>query len=213
MSFDTTYISSNYVLPFPQALALRVQPLSNQPAQLSSKEMPPIRSSVWIPRQELFNETSRRVSINQGTSYRCTQDIDRATHFHGHHSVHLTSANRADNEIVEHNDLRRSPGSGERAAIDRLVDAIRGCARYRWGPDLVIKAFLDLDKIFFCSRLRDTVRVFWKRDQRRPGTAGTCTRNHVGPGRVEIWLKADEIFFHGRVPFNEMFATILHEMW
>lgn len=181
--------------------------------------MPPrIGTISFIPRQELFAEAFRNVYTDRGTRYSCTQsDIDAATHFHGHHSGHYVSANRADDEIAQHNDLRRVPGRSEDAAIHRLLDGLRGCERRRWGPDLVIKAFLDLDRIFFCGRLRGNVRVIWKRNMHRPGVAGYCTRNGASSssGRCEIWLNADVILLATPrpTPFLEMFATILHEMW
>lgn len=180
--------------------------------------MPPrIGIIPFIPRQELFRAAFENVYTDRGTRYSCTtSDIYAATHFHGHHSGHYISANRADREIVERNSLSRVPGRSESAAIRRLVDAIRGCERHWWGPDLVIKAFLDLDKIFFCGRLRGLVRVVW-RNLHRPGVAGLCTRNgpNASSGRGEIILNADEILRSRTrpTPFFEMFATVLHEMW
>lgn len=172
---------------------------------------------VTPPRQDLYAAAFRSVHANRGTRYSCSQtDIDRATHLRGHDSGEYIGRNRADREIVDQNSLRRVPGRSEAAAVRRLTDAIRGCERHRWYPDLVIKAFLDLDKIFFCGRLRDIVKVVWKRNLNRPGVAGVCMKETANPnsGRREIWLNADEILLSpNRGPFREVFATILHEMW
>lgn len=169
---------------------------------------------ITPPRQELYAAAFRSVHVNRGTQYACSNsDIYRATRFRGHHSGQYIGRTNADREIVEHNSLRRTPSRNEAAAIHRLREAIRGCERHRWYPDLVIKAFLDLDKIFFCSRLRDIVKVAWKRLP--PGTAGVCVKDRANPnsGRYEILLNADEILLDPtRSAFREMFATILHEM-
>ena len=169
------------------------------------------------PRQELYILASRNVRCDRGTYYDCSQHtIDRATHFHAHHSGNYVSSRGAVDEIVRHNDLRRMPGPSESEAIHRLRYAKNRCERHPWGPDLVIKAFLDLDKIFFCSRLRDIVKVVWKRNLREPGMAGCCHKDSANPnsGRREIWLNADEIFrIREQRPFSEMFCTVLHEMW
>lgn len=172
---------------------------------------------ITPPRQELYAAAFRSVHANRGTAYSCSEtDIDRATHFRGRHSGQYIGRNRADREIVDQNSLRRVPGRSEAAAITRLKDAIRGCERHRWYPDLVVKAFLDLDKIFFCGRLRDIVKVAWKRNLNRPAVAGLCPPDRGNPnsGRCEIWLNADVILLSPhRSPFREVFATILHEMW
>ena len=180
--------------------------------------MPSRRGVIVVrPRQELFAAAFRNVHADRGSRYSCTQsDIDRATHFRGHHNGQYVSINRATDEIVAHNRSGRAVSQSEAAAIHRLQTGIRGCERHSWGPDLVIKAFLDLDKIFFCSRLRDIVRVVWKRNLNRPGMAGSCMKDSSNPnsGRREIWLNADEIIlYRGSPPFAEMWATLLHEMW
>ena len=169
------------------------------------------------PRPELYAAAFRNVHGDRGSYYDCSQHtINRATHLLGHHSGQYVSIRRAVDEIVAHNDLRRRPGRSESDAIHRLRYAKNPCERHLWGPDLVIKAFLDLDKIFFCSRLRDIVKVVWKRNLHEPRMAGCCTTDSADPnsGRCEIWLNADVILrARERRPFQEMFATILHEMW
>ena len=170
-------------------------------------------------RQELYALAFQPFSCNRGSYYDCTQrTIDRATHLYGHHSRQYVSSRRAVDEIVARNDLRRSPGRDESAAIRRLRDARNWCEGEgnRWGPDLVIKAFLDLDTIFFCGRLRDIVKVVWKQNLHDPTMAGICKKDRARPnsGRREIWLNADVILrARERRPFQEMFATVLHEMW
>lgn len=171
------------------------------------------------PRRELYDAALRHVYSNRGTYYDISQnDIDRTTHPRGHNTAPYRSLQSIEDEIVAHNRLDRAPSRSETAAIHRLNDAIRWCEHNRWGPDIVIKAFLDLDKIFFCSRLRDLVKVVWKPNINSPGhyLCGLTKRDSTNPdsGRYEIWLNADEIIrSRQHTPFRQMFVTILHEMW
>ena len=169
------------------------------------------------PRQELHAAAFRPVYNDRGSYYDCSQrTIDRATHLYGHHSGHYVSSRHAVDEIVRHNSLRRRPDRSESDVIHRLRYAKNRCEQHAWGPDLVIKAFLDLDKIFFCSRLRDTVKVVWKRNLHEPHTSGLCRLDTGNPtsGRYEIWMNADKLLRAGEPrQFKEMWATILHEMW
>ena len=168
-------------------------------------------------RSELYALAFRTVYCDRGTYYDCAQrTIDRATHLYGRHSGQYVSLRRAVDEIVTQNNLRRRPGRSESDAIHRLQYAKNWCQRHPWAPDLVIKAFLDLDTIFFCGRLRDIVKVSWKRNLHDPTMAGCCKteRRHPNSGRCLIWLNADVILRRrAQRPFKEMFATILHEMW
>ena len=53
-------------------------------------------------------------------------------------------------QLVQHNRLRKKHSNEEHDAIKRL----RECFTIEdWGPDLVIKAFRDLDTVFFNGRL------------------------------------------------------------
>ena len=72
--------------------------------------MPPRVGTIpFIPRQKLFDAAFRGIYTDRGTRYSCTQnDIDAATHFHDHPSGHYVSADHADDEIVERNNLRRA---------------------------------------------------------------------------------------------------------
>ena len=172
---------------------------------------------VTRPRDELYALAFGIVRSNRGSYYNCSQEtINWATQFHYGHSGEYISARHAVEEIVRQNDLRRRSTSSERDAIHRLRAAINWSERNRWGPDLVIKAFLDLDRIFFCGRLRGIVKVKWKRNLHSPHMAGICKKDQDRPnsGRREIWLNADKILrTREHRPFQEMWATILHEMW
>ena len=204
-----------------QLASVRGQEIINKPPEYCSTEMPTGYGVIHSgDRQVLYDSAFRPVNKNTGSYYDCSQHtIDRATHPHGRHTGQYVSRRRAVHEIVAHNAVTRPLSRRERHAMHRLRQARNLCHTRTWGADLVIKAFLDLDVIFFCSRLRDMVKVKWKRIPRgRDGkrVAGLCGADDSDPtsGRREIWLNAGSILRpRQRRPFQEMWTTILHEMW
>ena len=97
----------------------------------------------------------------EGHNILAHNDIDRAQNFGANLSGQYISLIQSDRELHAQNHPNRTPGPSEAAAVRRLFDAISRCRTHGWGPDIVIKAFLDLDKIFFCGRLRDVVKIVW----------------------------------------------------
>lgn len=170
------------------------------------------------PRHELYPLALRNVYDNRGTWYDIPQEsIDRVTYPRGQPTAPWRTLRSLEAELNEHNRLDRALSSGESRAHGRLNDAILWCQNNKWGPDLVIKAFLDLDRLFFCSRLRDFVKVIWKPSFNSPGRtiAGFVKTDDAHPdsGRFEIWMNAREIIQSGsHPPFHQMFITLLHEM-
>lgn len=170
-------------------------------------------------RQDLLDEAFYRVELRVGTQYPCRQrDLDIIRQRPAYDGGPFVSSRRATLEIVEHNDpRRRSPSSYEREAIYRLSDAMRAADRHPWGPDLVIKAFLDLDLVFFRGALRGYVRISWKdrehfSDGRLPrGILAYTKDNESWLGHAHIYLNAEAILLGSR-PFMVMFSTVLHEM-
>ncbi|KAI4257344.1 MAG: hypothetical protein L6R42_005742 [Xanthoria sp. 1 TBL-2021] len=105
------------------------------------------------------------------------------------------------------------PGSKEDAAIHRLANGMR---LWEWGPDIVIKAFDDLDIVFFRGVLDTRIQIEWRSDEeiigKRTGdrVLGLCIR--LGHGRSRIVLNATRILLHAADPSSTMWATALHEM-
>ena len=131
------------------------------------------------------------------------------------------SASQANREIVQHNDQRKVLSSHERDAIERLVSSLNDAGRCRWGPDLIIKMFPDLDIVFFGGVLRGHVRVLWgtsedwamlKHVTKKDDRGATTSIRHSG--RASIWLNAKAIFLEpvATTPLSAMLATMLHEM-
>ena len=185
-------------------------------------------------RQELYDDAFKDVTLGSGTKYTCTQsDLDatgglarreypkeegrnlkpsRKRWFSQKNQGPFVAARQACLEIFEHNDLRRKLGNLEMSAIERISRAIAAGHDGIWGPDLIIKAFCDLDTIFFRGRLRGHVCVRWLRDWSPEGftTLGTTVR--LGEGKCAIKMNADTILLENPHPFTRMFATMLHEM-
>lgn len=204
----------------------------------SSKSPPPNpSSSAAIPksRRELYNDAFKDVSRHSGSEYTCKQsDLDatgglarqdypddrradrsqsRKKWFpHENHGPFIT-ARQASLDILEHNKLHRRPGSSELEAIERLSKAIDTGRAGSWGPDLIIKAFCDLDAVFYRGRLRGHVCVRWLPDWSERGHTIWGSTVFLAKGKSAIRMNAKTILLKHPEPFERMFATMLHEMW
>ena len=105
------------------------------------------------------------------------------------------------------------PSASENEAISRLITGFENAGREPWGPDLAIKAFCDLDKVFFCGRLKGHVFMTWISE--RHGRGFFAETLYLGKGKCVIRMNAYPIFFtpHTGPSFVSMFGTLLHEMW
>lgn len=186
-------------------------------------------------REELHDTAFRDVSLDSGTAYICTQsDLDatgglarreypkdvqgdrkaaRKRWFPQPNHGPFVAPRQACLEIFKHNDLHRKPGKSEREAIERLCKAIAEGRQHSWGPDLIIKAFCDLDVVFFRGRLRGHVCVRWLCDWSADRSTTWGSTIYIGEGKCSIKLNADTILLEHPRPFERMFATMLHEMW
>ena len=129
------------------------------------------------------------------------------------------------------NDQRRTHSPAEHVAIANLQYLVRISAERRIGPDIVVKAFADLDAVFFGGRLRGNVVVSWASDAR--ATSLNEQRNlppahpwwGVAPFRYPGEDGQCRIEFCARVmflppattacdldPLKRMVETMLHEM-
>ena len=174
------------------------------------------------------------ITLNTGTDYPCTQEelnasgganrrmgLSKTIHkrelFKNLNEGPFVSARKAVREVFDHNRPQRTPSAEENDAIVRLSNAIQRAAHERWGPDLVIKAFCDLDRVFFRARLRGHVCLTWKPNESFRGVsfAETTAVSRHGKGKCVIHLNAMGVFLQPECEsvFEEMFATLLHEMW
>ena len=183
--------------------------------------------------QDLYKEAFYEVSLDTGTNYPCTKGelnasggVNRHTAMNARNKKDKTKwfprknkgpfveARTAAREVFDHNHPRRIPSAAEDEAMSRLMTAFGNAGREPWGPDLAIKAFCDLDKVFFCGRLKGHVCLTWERDNAFDKNCWGST-HYVHKGKCVILLNADQIFFRrlDGSGFVQMFSTLLHEMW
>ena len=174
--------------------------------------------------QHMYRQAFEPVDADSGTQYLCSQseiNFHRRGRLPHSNTGPFVSAIEATSEIVRHNKETRKIPPLELAAIDRLIDAILDAEDKGYGPDITIKAFADLDLVFFNGRLRGNVCVQWASDeyfqkwQVPPGTWGLTVRPQRGEmGQCRLYLNAKTILLDPStdVPFKTMFGTLLHEM-
>lgn len=183
--------------------------------------------------QDLYREAFYEVSVDTGTNYPCTKGelnasggVNRHTAMSAHYKKDKTKwfprknkgpfveVRTAAREVFDHNHPERIPSVGEDEAMSRLMTAFRNARLETWGPDLAIKAFCDLDKVFFCGRLKGHVCLTWEAESAFDSPCWGST-HYLEKGKCVILLYADPIFFNSRdrVGFVQMFSTLLHEMW
>lgn len=170
----------------------------------------------------MYKEAFQPFSVEKGTVYPSSQaDID----FHSR--PHSKTYNRnpsvtplkATAFIMHHNKESREVPPAEKEAIGRLLEVIHLEEGLKYGPDLAVKAFADLDLVFFGGYLKGNTCVIWKSDKSlwprevlglsRRGFTDFLERNNV-----RIFLNADYILHPTEPgsPLQMMIQTLLHEM-
>lgn len=158
----------------------------------------------------LFMKALDGVREDKGTPYPCTQkDLDGYVKHYRHNSDarYLTAA-EATNELCNWLNHFNEPDASSMAALERLR---KGIQLKPWGPDLVIKAFKDLDIAFFKGTLLGNVRVGWE----DMGYYLLGLTSPVRHAQCRIILNPRSILLsplNGQIPFREMWRTMLHEM-
>lgn len=174
----------------------------------------------------LYSRAFLPFKANTGTKYPITQEelnYHRKSMFASRNKGPFVSAMQVTSDMVHQNDTHRMISKREKYACDRLLHVVHQYEKgYEYGPDLAVKAFDDLDVVFFGGYLRGNVCVGWSacgRDKRFKCDGGRkCVLGFEQPtgwrsGQTRITLNAALIF--GREvdnPFGTMMSTILHEM-
>jgi hypothetical protein len=150
----------------------------------------------------------------------CIRTSRRERTKHGPY-VHL---HRATDSIVRRNDPdTRGPYSDEEMRIASRIAKANYDAESDWGPDLIIKMFFDLDRLFFGGYLSGKVCVEWAMGCRVVGSKSddwcyllgiTTDHEHTPCGRVRVRLNADAIILCHKVkqPYRQAWCTMLHEL-
>lgn len=172
-------------------------------------------------RRHLWDEALLPIRLNRGTPYPCSATkLQDATTPSRRPARRPISKLQASFNIRNQNYLGSHVSTDEYQALCRLEDAIlEVVAGGYWSPDLLIKAFCDLDLVFFGGHLRGHCHVQWKPDRWFPGSR----RRHefiygqtiaLQEGKCMIALCADGIFGdYSKDAFKESWRTLLHEMW
>lgn len=171
-------------------------------------------------RGELRALVFQPIQRNRGTNYPCTESELRDATTPSHQPRTTVSAHQASQEVLAYNALGRNLSRREYNTICRLEDVVLGvfANRIAWTPDLIIKAFCDIDVVFFLGRLRGHVYVQWRSASSFPPPSRHRLyygrTDYLGGGKAVIRLNADGIFASTRLStFKEMWRTMLHEMW
>lgn len=167
---------------------------------------------------EWYDQAFERFRVDTGTRYPSRQDdLDRHwdSIFNARNKGPFVSSLRATEEMINHNNLDRRIASGEAAAIARLQEITNDVKRgASWGPDIAVKAFKDLDLVFFGGKLNGHVCVTWDNlEIQAYGVTQFPGDAEVDENQSHIVLNADLIFGQTeRHPFCQVLHTLLHEM-
>ena len=179
---------------------------------------------VRVPSEEAYQQAFSPFRIDTGTPYPCEQsdlDVHRTGSFRELNRRPFVSAVEATTEVMLQNHVSRRLPPSESTAIDNLSRTIYTVEkRMNFGPDLAVKAFADLDLVFFGGRLRDNVQVRWVKATDHPrfeASSGLWGAAIQLPerGKCLIILNAD---LHLREesqaadPLRRIFGTLLREM-
>lgn len=168
--------------------------------------------------QHLYELARRRPLEKYGTHYPCRQrDLDKIwKHRHDNSQAQYITPAEASAELCDWLDDRKEPDALERLQAGIGLDP--------WGPDLIVKAFKDLDRAFFKGTLMGNVRVIWKcredwdefshrwgRTAEDDAFGITSMYRHA---QCTIVLNARRLLHNWEVQnvFRQMWRTLLHEM-
>ncbi|KAI4190075.1 MAG: hypothetical protein L6R41_001041 [Letrouitia leprolyta] len=188
---------------------------------LGARKGPPVQGPYYDGRrksprnrQQLFALTKELVRVDRGTPYPCyAKNLESYRCRPKRTRKAPMSTEVATNKLVNFLNQNIERGTKEDHAVRRLAS---GMQLSEWGPDLFIKAFDDLDLVFFRG-------VLAMRTQAHYMTATEMTREFgdaqmfgctlpLGYGRCRIVLNSTLNILHERNPFAQLWNTLLHEM-
>ena len=104
--------------------------------------------------EKLLRLTELPVIVGKGTDYPCTQgQIDAYQHFRGRDVPSI----RGTREVIRYFNRFLYPAPVQTSSLKRLAMSINHPGK--WGPDVAVKAFHDIDTAFFGGELRDRVCI------------------------------------------------------
>lgn len=177
--------------------------------------------------QKIYTSALLPFRPTTGTPYPTTQpEIDFHQHgvFKTPNPGPFVTRMQAARELLVWNDEARAPPRDELDLIRRLAIVVHDAEKNAlFHADIVVKAFKDLDRVFFCGRLRGNLAVGWVDDivsRDHDGQGGRTygdTRQTTRTGQCRIRLNATAILLQrwsqvGKNSVACMFGTLLHEM-
>ena len=155
-------------------------------------------------REWLYHCARYRPRADRGTPYPCSQmDLDRCFSLTATNPYQYVELMEATYQLVRFNRVTKPLSPDEVAALSRLTRAVN---IVEWGPDLAIKAFKDLDTLFFMGRLSGNCQVRWS-DHKMHDYGTTESLAH---GQAKIWLNARLVLMGSP---EEGFTDPFVEMW
>ena len=166
--------------------------------------------------KKLHDQALEKPKVGTGTPYDVSQDvIDRVSGpIRWWWSRPMGDERKYALEVFRHNEPDRQveEGSLEEKAIKNLNKVFLSSNSIPYAPDIIFKAFRDLDAVFFCGHLFGKVDIRWS-----PKVTHMAVYGHVEHGErggAHIIMDANRVFLQCREesPYPEMFGTMLHEM-
>lgn len=180
-------------------------------------EMPKMAYETYH-RRDLYKSCSSDLSTLRGTPYPCSPyDLLSSISISNLSPYSAKSPDEATVELERFLDPSARIDFTVQEAIDRLQ---AGLSIHDWKPDLVIKAFCDLDIVFFDGKLRGKTTIHWRRKSwwihearslngHRRELART---DYLGNGKAAIHLNAWGILLDSPNAKTTMWSVVLHEM-
>ncbi|MCJ1462285.1 hypothetical protein MMC07_000885 [Pseudocyphellaria aurata] len=177
------------------------------------------KSYYPLYRRKALYESCRQLPLaSRGTPYPCHQDdLDSCASlpYKSPHPKRSPEAASLELEYFLHPNAWIS--LTVQAAIDRLL---AGLQIDNWKPDIVIKAFRDLDIVFFNGKVHGltTIRwqspTWWERPRQTPDghLMHQGLTEYLGRGTAAIHLNAWTILMDTPDPKLAMWSVVLHEM-
>lgn len=184
--------------------------------------------SFTLPERDRLARESRydasfnpNINVDTGTAYPCTRhELALLTDERLLPTVSLPifTAEKATSSLEDALGPYFTTSPDAVAALQRFQD--KGKNPRRWGPDLMFKAFADLDRAFFGGLLRGQVLLQWRSEKYFRTVFGLVTPLAVSDllefalemGRRRIVLNADQLLLHKDVELIHVWTVLLHEM-
>lgn len=189
-----------------------------------------VSEAVMKVMQLRYGQSKLKPLVNFGTYYpSCAEkDLEQLLHPRGSHDIPTLSIGEAVHHVVSRSLPRDLPAISRiyRQEIGRLQYAF-DAANVSWHPDVIFKAFRDLDKVLFDGLLRGNVSLCWAGkeemetvragggagDDLLGGTSPVDSRKRPGIYRQsKIFLVRDQLLTVARFGLLDVWETLVHEM-